>query len=62
MRALKNAGMWNIQTSKTVSNNAQDVLCSKNTMKERESMTYAVIRHVFATEEGWVDITLSMKV
>jgi hypothetical protein len=49
--------MWKIQTSKTVSNNAQDVLCSKNTMMEKESMTYAVIRHVFVAEEGCVDIT-----
>jgi hypothetical protein len=62
MNALKKAGMWKMQASKIGSNNAQDVLCSRNTETESNSMTYAATRHVSAVLEELVDIAVRKKI
>jgi len=39
MRVLNRAGMWKMQTSNTVPNMAQEVLCNRNTEIESSNIT-----------------------
>jgi len=51
--------MWKMHTSNTVPNMAQDVLCRRNMKRDSSSMTYVVVRHVFAWGDKPVDIVVS---
>jgi len=42
--------MWNIQTSKIVSNMAHEVLCTRNISREIATRAYVVLRHELTSE------------